>query len=156
MKKITWLGLSLLLVVGMLLASCSAMCSCGIQINQIPLPTSARNYVNVSSNSGMTQITLPINQISIPFPYKDVFAGGIEQWSLEVDANGKIVLIGLWIPKAGNNNNRNIVVFPIKGIGDYPLTGELTLGGKTYEALSIHVNTEEISTGSGWFVLQEK
>jgi len=28
-------------------------------------------------------------------------------------------LIGLWIPKAGNNNNRNIAVFPIKGIGDY-------------------------------------
>ena len=132
------------------------MSGCGIQNAQIPLPTSAHNFINVSLKTGMTQIKLPINQVSIPFPYKDVFASGIEQWVLETDATGKIVLVGLWIPKGGNNNNKNIAIFPVEGIGDYPLTGELMLGGKTYEALNIHVNTEDISTGSGWFILQEK
>jgi hypothetical protein len=132
------------------------MCGCGIQNTQIPLPTSASNFINISSKTGVTQSKLPINQISIPFPYKDVFASGIEQWVLETDATGKIVLAGIWIPKVGTNNNKNIAIFPIEGIGDYPLTGELTLGGKTYEALSIHVNNEDISTGSGWFILQEK
>ena len=132
------------------------MCNCGVQNAQIPLPTSAHNFINVSLKTGMTQINLPINQVAIPFPYKDVFAGGIEQWVLETDATGKIVLAGLWIPKARNNNISNIAIFPIDGIGDYPLTGELTLGGKTYEALSIHVNTEDTSIGSGWIVLQEK
>ena len=54
------------------------------------------------------------------------------------------------------NKNKEIAIYPVEGVGDYILTGELILGGKTYDALSVHINTEEITTGSGWVVLQKK
>jgi len=99
---------------------------------------------------------LPNNQIAFPFPYTDDFPNGIEQWGLGKDLDGKTVMVGRWTPKDGTYLNRQIASFPIVGIGDYPLTGELTLGGNTYTAISIHVNTTEILTGSGWIVLQAK
>jgi hypothetical protein len=73
-----------------------------------------------------------------------------------MDTSGKTILRGYWTSNGRSSENKEIAIYPVEGVGDYILTGELILGGKTYDALSVHINTEEITTGSGWVVLQKK
>ena len=78
---------------------------CGISNQQIPLPTGALGYVPNLSKTGPAQIKLPYNQISIPFPYIDIFSNGTEQWDLEMDTSGKTILRGYWTSNGRSSEN---------------------------------------------------
>ena len=83
---------------------------CGISNQQIPLPTGALGYVPNLSKTGPAQIKLPYNQISIPFPYIDIFSNGTEQWDLEMDTSGKTILRGYWTSNGRSSENKEIAI----------------------------------------------
>ena len=143
-------------ILSLLLALCIGLSSCDLHNNTVPLPGSAHHYVPGPGDLQPTQVKLPVNQIAFPYPYEQKYDNGTEQWGLEMVTQGKTILVGRWTSKYGIDKNIEIASFPVQGIGDYPLIGELTLGGKTYIAVSIHINTMEIPTGSGWIILEKK
>jgi len=49
---------------------------------------------------------------------------------LEMDTSGKTILRGYWTSNGRSSENKEIAIYPVEGVGDYILTGELILGGK--------------------------
>jgi hypothetical protein len=115
----------------------------------VPLPHTAHDYTP-------DQGKLPANQIAIAFPATDQFSNGTERWGLEwvpdAVAPAHLVLKASWSGK----ESRDIAVFQVNGVGVNPTSGEVSLGGKVFTAISVNVNSTDIPHGSGWIVLQEK
>jgi hypothetical protein len=107
--------------------------------DSVPLPGSA-------SRSIPNNTPLPPGQLSIPFPYREKFSSGMEQWVLERDTAGHLVLVVSWI-------TQEIAKFPVDSVGINQVTGVITLGGKDYNVINLTLNSDN---ESGWITIQEK
>ena len=123
----------------LLLVAAISLSGCASSNNVVPLPTSAKQFAPDG-------VTLESNQITIPFPYGDKFSNGEEQWLLDRDTSGHLILKVTW-------RSIEVATFPVDHIGLNQVSGQITLGRKDYNLISITVNNSSIPY-DGWVILQ--